>query len=137
HGRPRHVRRERCQRKALSSKWAQFVERRPAASKERSMIAAKSWPHEVGAIDEDTLIPDLLRSVPHARIVLDRYGLSGCGGPSGPAESLGYFARAHEVPLEPLLAELRSEANTPAPSLTVLDQPKPHAADAIYRPFFK
>jgi hypothetical protein len=78
------------------------------------------------------MIPDLLRAAPQVRPVLDRYGLRGCGGPEGPAESLEFFARAHEVPLAALLEELRA-AETAAP------QPaeKPAAADAIYRPFFQ
>ena len=79
------------------------------------------------------MIPDLLRAAPQVRPVLDRYGLRGCGGAQGPAESLEFFARAHEVPLPALLEELRAaDAAPPAP------QPaeKPAAADAIYRPFF-
>jgi hypothetical protein len=79
------------------------------------------------------LIPDLLRAAPQVRPVLDRYGLRGCGGAEGPAESLEFFARAHEVPLAALLEELRAAGAAAAP------QPaeKPTAADAIYRPFFK
>ena len=46
-------------------------------------------------LSAEVLIPDLLRAEPRARAVLDRYGLHGCGGPTGPHESLGYFARAH------------------------------------------
>jgi hypothetical protein len=65
-------------------------------------MAAPLWP------DEATMIPDILRTRPQLRTVLDRYGLRGCGGPLGPAESLGFFARAHEIPLETLLRELRT-----------------------------
>jgi hypothetical protein len=36
-------------------------------------------------LTEHTLIPDLLARWPHTRAVLDRYGLKGCGGASGPA----------------------------------------------------
>src|SRR5437763_3540730 len=79
------------------------------------------------------LIPDLLRAAPQVRPVLDRYGLRGCGGPEGPAESLEFFARAHEVPLAALLEELR--ATGAAPASAPADGPGP--ADAIYRPFFK
>lgn len=95
--------------------------------------AMTAWP------TEDTMIPDLLQEVPETRSVLDRYGLKGCGGAMGPSESVGYFARAHEVPLEPLLEELRSQVAEPkpAPTLTVLDNAPPQPVDAIYRPFFK
>src|SRR5262249_5875895 len=68
-----------------------------------------------------------------AREVLDRYGLRGCGGRLGPVESLGFFARAHDVPIAQLLAEVRGSANSVggAPAHPV------ESADTIYRPFFK
>jgi hypothetical protein len=87
------------------------------------------------AVCERTLIPDLLSQVPHVRPVLDRYGLRGCGGPTGPVETLAFFARAHDVPLARLLDELNSAAS----GKQVASQPAhaaPSLADAIYRPFF-
>jgi hypothetical protein len=83
-------------------------------------------------------IPDLLRAAPQVRTVLDRYGLKGCGGPLGPAESLAFFAQAHEVALPRLLEELRG-ATRPA-ALQPISLPlaeAPSRADTIYRPFFK
>jgi hypothetical protein len=95
------------------------------------MQATAEWIH--GGV----LIPDLLRAAPAARQVLDRYGLRGCGGPLGPAETLGFFAQAHEVPLEPLLEEIRTALAKPT-SLPLVDEPPaPQLGDAIYRPFFK
>jgi hypothetical protein len=87
-------------------------------------------------IDGQLRIPELLRVAPQVRPVLDRYGLKGCGGARGPAESLAFFARAHEVPLARLLAELRDAArpvSQPIP-LPLADSPSP--GDTIYRPFF-
>jgi hypothetical protein len=87
-----------------------------------------------GSVDETTLIPEVLRQAPQVRAVLDRYGLRGCGGRHGPAETLGHFARAHDVPLPRLLDEVRAAA-AGAPTAGA---PEPAgAADAIYRPFFK
>ncbi len=88
---------------------------------------------------EPTLqIPELLRRAPGARAVLDRYGLRGCGGASGPAESLGFFARAHEVPLDRLLREIRASLAIPAaPSPGGCGHACAQSGDAIYRPFFK
>jgi len=63
--------------------------------------------HKAGPIDGNTMIPDLLRAYPQARRVLDEYGLRGCGGPLGPMESLDFFTRAHEAPLDELLGKLR------------------------------
>jgi hypothetical protein len=86
-------------------------------------------------VDEGLKIPDLLRVAPQVRPVLDRYGLHGCGGTLGPVESLGYFARAHDVPVDRLVREVRE-------SLATQPQPAPPARavrteDMIYRPFFK
>lgn len=83
---------------------------------------------------ERTLIPEVLRQWPQARGVLDRYGLRGCGGPSGPVESLGFFARAHDVPLARLLSEL--QAATAQPIAAAIAVARPSIADSIYRPFF-
>ena len=47
------------------------------------------------AIDATMLISDILLEFPKARVVLDRFGLNGCGGVHGSAESLGYFAKKH------------------------------------------
>ncbi|HET6882347.1 MAG TPA: DUF1858 domain-containing protein [Pirellulales bacterium] len=87
-----------------------------------------TWP------DSSTLIPDLLRRLPQARTVLDRYGLRGCGGQQGPVETLGFFARAHEVPLMRLLEEINHEPRRRT-DLSVVDRPQ--LGDDIYRPFFK
>jgi hypothetical protein len=96
----------------------------------------------------NTLIPDLLRAQPSIRTVLDKYGLHGCGGPHGPVETLSFFARAHDVPLDRLLAELRvaadlqassiqASAKTTEPILAKPIQDINALADTIYRPFFK
>jgi hypothetical protein len=93
------------------------------------MSAAAGW------ISDAVRIPDLLGAAPQVRPVLDRYGLRGCGGPLGPAETLGFFARAHDVPLQQLLDEVRTAAEKPA--VAVCSCCRPDAADTIYRPFFK
>lgn len=84
------------------------------------------------SLSATTRIPDLLRERPAARAVLDRYGLRGCGGRLGPAETIGFFARAHDVPVDRLLDELRAAQSVPAPPT----EPPSYAADAIYRRFF-
>lgn len=85
-------------------------------------------------IHEQTLLSELLPRAPHLRVVLDRYGLHCCGGARGPAESLGAFARAHGVPLEVLLEELRQSCLHPPPGAVSLSAPD--RAASIYRPFF-
>lgn len=88
-------------------------------------------------IDGQLKIPELLREVPQVRPVLDRYGLKGCGGPLGPAESLAFFAHAHEVDLPRLLEELREATRSAVQPIPLLLDDAPSRADTIYRPFFK
>jgi hypothetical protein len=90
-------------------------------------------------VDESVQVSDLLRLAPDIRAVLDRYALRGCGGQRGPAESLGFFARAHGVPVERLLCEVRERLGPrPGPPAEPPGGGGPAPpADAIYRPFFK
>lgn len=89
-------------------------------------------------IDERVMIPALLEAAPEVRPVLDRYGLRGCGGPLGPVESLGFFAKAHDVPLPTLLAELQAAVGQPGSRpCGCCSGHKEVTADTIYRPFFK
>ncbi|HEY7156603.1 MAG TPA: DUF1858 domain-containing protein [Gemmataceae bacterium] len=95
------------------------------------MRTAAEW------IDGQVQIPELLRAAPQVRPVLGRYGLKGCGGPMGPAESLAFFARAHEVALPRLLEELREAARPISQPLPLPLADEPSRGDTIYRPFFK
>jgi len=80
------------------------------------------------------MVPTILSRYPACRKVFDRYGLQGCGGPLGPAETLEFFARAHRVDEARLIGELEEAAREgPAPSFAYMPGP----ADTIYRRFFK
>lgn len=86
------------------------------------------------------MLPDLLRAHPHLRPVFDRYGLRGCGGPYGPAESIGFFARAHGVDEALLLLELREalhHSGAATATAAAARHPMDELADGIYRRFFK
>lgn len=78
-------------------------------------------------------LPEMVQRYPATRAVLDRYGLHGCGGPQGPREQLGWFARLHGVPIEKLLSELNEAATQSAAEIAEFE---PSLADTIYRPFF-
>jgi hypothetical protein len=84
-------------------------------------------------ITADMFLPEIVERFPATRLVLDRYGLHGCGGPKGPREQVSWFARLHGVPLDPLLRELNDAArrSTSRPALF-----RPSLPDTIYRPFF-
>lgn len=92
-------------------------------------------------VTSDWMLPELLRAHPHVRPILDQYGLRGCGGPLGPAESIEYFARAHGVDVEQLISELNAAIRSPGSIPTQAPAPTRDAmaelADAIYRRFFK
>ena len=60
---------------------------------------------ETKNITAEMFLPDMVQRYPATRAVLDRYGLHGCGGPQGPREQLGWFARLHKVPNDKLLRE--------------------------------
>lgn len=62
-----------------------------------------------------TRIRALISRHPSCLRVLMKHGFAGCGGPAGPDEPLEFFARAHQVDLDALLAELASELASPAP----------------------
>ena len=89
------------------------------------------WP------DQQTMIPDLLRAQPQTRRVLDRYGLRGCGGALGPHESLEFFARTHDVPLDQLLREIREALESSDTEESGRFSFSETLADSIYRPFFR
>ena len=70
------------------------------------------WKSEqLGEVMPDSMIPALLAARPHLRSVFDRYGLRGCGGRYGPAETVAYFARVHGVEVDRLLEQLRATHN--------------------------
>ncbi|MGH9932252.1 MAG: NnrS family protein, partial [Pyrinomonadaceae bacterium] len=83
-------------------------------------------------IDADMFLPEIVARYPATRAVLDRYGLHGCGGPQGPREQLGWFARLHGVEIEKLLRELNEAAVQPSQAAEFV----PTLGDTIYRPFF-
>ncbi|MCA9244243.1 MAG: DUF1858 domain-containing protein [Phycisphaerales bacterium] len=96
----------------------------------------------VGSIAADAMIPDVLRARPDLRVIFDRYGLRGCGGLSGPAETIAYFARVHGVDEEVLLNELnkglaRPEGVVHSTHAAERRDPLDELADTIYRRFFK
>lgn len=84
-------------------------------------------------IATDSFLPDVIKQYPATRSVFDRYGLKGCGGPVGPHEQIGWFARLHGVPLDKLLLELNEAARRKTDEVSSF---LPSIADTIYRPFF-
>ena len=84
-------------------------------------------------ITGESYLPDVVARYPSTRAVFDRYGLQGCGGPLGPFEQVGWFARLHGVAIDKLLVELNEAATG---STHVAAEFSPSIADTIYRPFF-
>lgn len=91
-------------------------------------------------ITPSMMLPDVLRSYPGLRCIFDRYGLRGCGGPNGPAETIEYFARAHGVDRDNLMNELNNAAARPLASEEMAPYTRDRLdelGDTIYRRFFK
>ena len=90
------------------------------------------------AITPDLLLPELFRAHPETRIVFDRHGLRGCGGPSGPCESIRFFARAHGIDELLLLHELKQAIAAPPSQChrAATERAAPEIADTIYRRYF-
>ncbi len=91
-------------------------------------------------INEQTELPALFRLHPETRAVFNRYGLRGCGGEHGPAETIGFFAGTHGVELRALIEQLQQVIRDPIArqqaARQLSDDARPRLADAIYRPFF-
>jgi hypothetical protein len=91
-------------------------------------------------INERTELPRLFRTWPETRAVFNRYGLRGCGGEQGPAETVGFFAGTHGVELGQLIDQVRQVIRDPLAReqarAQLADDARPRLADAIYRPFF-
>lgn len=87
------------------------------------------------SLTPQTMLPDLLTRHPEARPVFDRYGLSGCGGPLGPHESIQFFARTHGVEESRLMDEINTAIDQAAAGV-VQPSDAPSVADTIYRRFF-
>ncbi|MGQ9463308.1 MAG: NnrS family protein [Candidatus Fervidibacter sp.] len=87
-------------------------------------------------ITAETLLPEMVTQYPATRKVLDKYGLKGCGGPTGPREPVAWFARLHNVPLQQLLDELNQAARESLEAERATVRFEPTIADIIYQPFF-
>ncbi|MCS7265082.1 MAG: hypothetical protein NZ805_09655, partial [Armatimonadetes bacterium] len=87
-------------------------------------------------VTAEMLLPDVVSKYPATRKVFDKYGLKGCGGPTGPRESVLWFARLHGVSIQQLLEELNEAARQSLESKVIQVRFEPTIADTIYRPFF-
>jgi hypothetical protein len=84
-------------------------------------------------ISKNQTIPQVLQQYPQARRVFDQYGLKGCGGESGPQETLEFFSMVHRVKLSQLLTEIEAAAV----STEVAEPYVEGLADTIYKRFFR
>lgn len=82
-------------------------------------------------INKDWTLPEVIKKYPGARRVFDEAGLHGCGGASGPHETVEFFSRVHGVPLEKLLADLEAAKEAPAAAY------REDLGDVLYRRFFR
>jgi hypothetical protein len=84
-------------------------------------------------ITQEMNVADAVQMDPRSREVFDRHGLKGCGGKSGPVESISFFAAVHQIDVDQLLRELNQEMPNSGQPYVYTEGP----ADVIYRRFFK
>jgi len=82
-------------------------------------------------ITKDWTLPEVIEKYPGTRRVFDEAGLHGCGGASGPQETVEFFARVHGVPLDKLLADLENAKDSAAAAY------REELGDVLYRRFFR
>lgn len=87
-------------------------------------------------VTPDMLLSEVVERYPATRKVFDKYGLKGCGGWKGPKESVAWFARLHNVPLQQLLDELDKAARESLEGKVTEVRFEPTIADTIYQPYF-
>jgi uncharacterized protein involved in response to NO len=63
-------------------------------------------------ITPSTTVREAVARYPGAEKIFDANGLTGCGGPDGPAEPIGFFAAVHHVDPGRLIAELNAYASS-------------------------
>ena len=80
-------------------------------------------------------VREVMTRFPQTEAVFNKYGLTGCGGPKGPMEPVGFFATVHQVDADALIRELNEAIRNGVPE----SQSAPPAAleSDIYRPFVK
>ena len=84
-------------------------------------------------ITGETSVAEVIERCPGARRIFDEHGLRGCGGESGPNESLKFFASVHQADLQTLLREINRELTQPSAPYVYRES----LPDFIYRRFFK
>lgn len=82
-------------------------------------------------ITKDWTLPEVIEKYPGTRRVFDEAGLHGCGGASGPHETVEFFSRVHGVPLEKLLGDLEAAKDSAAPAY------REDLGDILYRRYFR
>lgn len=88
----------------------------------------------MSTITKTTSVAEILEHNPRAREIFEQHELRGYGGEQGPAESLDFFARIHQIDIDGLLRELNAAVSLPSSTPHVYHET---LADYIYRRFFK
>ncbi|HLG42932.1 MAG TPA: hypothetical protein VI643_06165, partial [Planctomycetota bacterium] len=83
-------------------------------------------------ITPDMRVDETLRRFPRTRAVFNRHGLGGCGGVSGPPETIEFFAKLHGGNLETFLQELNESLSQEALPGRIVEVP-----DTLYRLFVR
>lgn len=86
-------------------------------------------------ITPDMTVKEINAKYPACREVFNRHGMGGCGGQFGPPEPIDFFAKAHNVSLDELIADLKVAAASGAEAAGETDQEK--LSGMMYKWFVK
>lgn len=89
---------------------------------------------ESGLIKKETLITEIIEKFPSTREVFVKYGV--CSSGIIPRETLGFFARAHQVDIEEILIELNKASHNPS-SAKPYTVSRESIGEVLWRRFFK
>ena len=80
-------------------------------------------------------VREIKAKYPGCREVFTRYGMGGCGGQFGPPEPINFFAKAHNVSVDELIADLKAAAASGAQAARETDDEK--LSGKMYKWFVK
>ncbi|MDO8588436.1 MAG: NnrS family protein [Armatimonadota bacterium] len=89
----------------------------------------------IARIVPEMTVREVNAKYPACREVFNKHGMGGCGGQYGPPEPIDFFARAHNVSIDELIADLEAAASAGTKATGETDAEK--LSGVIYKRFVK
>lgn len=88
-------------------------------------------------ITSEMTVREVNMAYPQAIAIFEKYGIAGCGGKYGPPESLNFFAQAHKVDCDQLIADLEKAIQGESVDTVVVETGHVREESTLYRSFVK